>query len=260
MYHGPDPGLEAEPTPAARGRADSPAGDDAPEATAKTPLTRAHLSVVGLVTLAALAVTILVLWNAQPSDQSVPLSAHASSTPAPTSTPPATAPALPPAQESNPVPDKSEQATEVVVHVVGKVRQPGVFRLDVGSRVIDAIEAAGGAHEGEPLTGINLARALHDGEQVRVGLPPDPNVNLVNGYAGPPGTTGAGRGGTEGPVDLNAATEAELESLPGVGPVLSQRIAAYRAESGPFRTVDQLIEVSGIGPAMLERLRDLVRV
>lgn len=230
----------------------------------RPPLTRAHLFVVGLVTLAALAGTLLVLWNAQPSDQAVPLAAAATATPAATAPGAAPAPPIvPPTGQAGPSlvemdePGQADEPVDVVVHVAGKVRRPGVVRLPAASRVIDAIDAAGGARKGADLSAVNLARQLQDGEQVRVGLPPDPNVNVVVGTASP--ADGSGASGP-GPLDLNTAGVGELESLPGIGPVLSQRIVAYREESGPFHTVDQLIEVPGIGPAVLSSLKDLVHV
>lgn len=217
-------------------------------------ITRSHIAVVALITVAALIATALVLWRAQPSEQAVPLAAQASATPAAgptgsaTPTPSATLPAAPAAVSPDVEPG---QPAEVVVHVAGKVRRPGVVRLPAGARVIDAVDAAGGARNGADLSSVNLARELTDGEQVRVGLPADP------GIAGIEAGTGAA---SAGPLDLNSASATDLETLPGVGPVLAERIVAYRDQSGPFRTIDQLIEVAGIGPAVLDDVTDLVRV
>ncbi|MCL2092165.1 MAG: ComEA family DNA-binding protein [Micrococcales bacterium] len=133
----------------------------------------------------------------------------------------------------------------VVVHVVGAVTAPGVVTLPGGSRVADAIDAAGGAVDAD-LAAVNLARPLVDGEQLYVPRPGE----VV------PGVAGAPAGIDDGLVDLNRATQAELEGLPGVGPVLAGRITAAR----PFASVDQLDQVSGIGPATMARLRDLVKV
>lgn len=144
-------------------------------------------------------------------------------------------------------------ATRVVVDVVGKVRRPGVYRLPDGSRVDDALEAAGGALPGVDLSQLNLARKLADGEQVAVG------VSGAAGAAGPPGT-GAASGTASAPIDLNTATVQQLDTLPGVGPVLAQRIVDWRTEHGRFDSVDQLQEVSGIGPSRLADLRALVTV
>ena len=133
----------------------------------------------------------------------------------------------------------------VVVHVVGAVTAPGVVRLPFGARVIDAVAAAGGATDEADLARLNLARALVDGEQVVVPRPGDPDA-----VAAPSADGGAG-----GLVDLNTASLAQLDELPGVGPVLAQRIVDRR----PFTSVDELDEVSGVGPTLLERLRPLVR-
>lgn len=144
----------------------------------------------------------------------------------------------------------SADADAVVVHVVGEVVSPGLVGLRPGDRVADAIEAAGGATPTAVLAGLNLARPVVDGEQVVVpaegGPPPPPD------QGGPPGTTG-------GVLDLNSADAAALDTLPGVGPVLAERIVAWREEHGRFSSVDELVEVSGIGPALLGDVRDLVR-
>lgn len=152
--------------------------------------------------------------------------------------------------------------TDVVVHVVGQVRSPGVLSLPGGSRVSDAVEAAGGATSTADLGSINLARALVDGEQVRV---PKPGEEVVQAPAPPTGGAGAGGAGTGpgpagGVVSLNTADLLALDTLPGVGPVLAQRILDWRAEHGRFTTVDELSEVSGIGEKLLAGIRPLVSV
>ena len=133
---------------------------------------------------------------------------------------------------------------EVVVHVTGAVKEPGVIRLPAGSRVDDAIEAAGGAKSEKALSSVNLARVLVDGEQIVVGAPQ--------------GATGSGGSGTG--VNLNQASASDLEALPGIGPVLAQRIVDWRTANGPFRSIDELGEVSGIGDALLAQIRSLARV
>jgi competence protein ComEA len=152
-------------------------------------------------------------------------------------------------------------AGEVVVHVVGQVRRPGVRSLPLGSRVADALEAAGGATPKADLSQLNLARVLVDGEQVRVpspGDPVDPGGSASAGGTGGLGGGGAG-GGTSGTkVSLNTADLAALDTLPGVGPVLAQRILDWRVAHGRFTSVDELGEVSGIGEKLLAQLGPLV--
>lgn len=143
----------------------------------------------------------------------------------------------------------SSSAAEVVVHVAGKVRRPGIVVLAPGARVVDALEAAGGARAGVDLTGLNLARLLVDGEQVVVGAPAA--TGPAGGAAGSPDAGGAAAGGK---VNLNTASEAQLEELPGVGPVTAAAIVAFREEQGPFASVDQLLDVSGIGEATLAEI------
>ncbi|MFA1550039.1 helix-hairpin-helix domain-containing protein [Actinomadura chokoriensis] len=154
-------------------------------------------------------------------------------------------------------------APSVVVHVLGKVRRPGVVTLPSGSRVAEAIKAAGGVRPGARTGTLNLARELVDGEQIPVGVPrpaQPPGVGASAGTSGP-GASGPGTSGASGaPLDLNAATPDQLDDLPGVGPVLAQRIAAYRAQHGGFRSVEQLQEVSGIGARRFEDLKPMVRV
>jgi competence protein ComEA len=156
-------------------------------------------------------------------------------------------------------------ATEVVVHVAGAVVSPGVRRLPPGSRVIDAIDAAGGALPDADLPRINLAALLVDGQQVYVPMPGEqPPVAAgagVSGGAGPGGGAASAENAVPGAlVDLNTATAEQLDTLPGVGPSTAAAIIAYRDQNGPFTSVDQLLDVRGIGEAKLEQLRDLVSV
>ena len=143
-------------------------------------------------------------------------------------------------------------SAEVVVDVTGKVRRPGIVVLEPGARVVDALDAAGGARRGADLAGLNLARLLVDGEQIVVGVPP------------PPGPA-ASAAGSPGPVpgalvNLNTASLAELDELPGVGPVTAQAIVDWRAGNGGFTSVDQLLDVDGIGEKTLADLAPLVTV
>ncbi len=145
--------------------------------------------------------------------------------------------------------------TALVVHVVGQVRHPGVVRLAPGARVQQALAGAGGPLPTADLAAVNLARLLVDGEQIVVPRPGE------GGGAGSGAVARAASGAVPEPVvNLNTANLAELDSLPGVGPVLAQRILDWRAQNGRFSTVDELGEVSGIGEAVLGRLRPRVRV
>ncbi|MEU8248486.1 ComEA family DNA-binding protein [Nonomuraea sp. NPDC048916] len=146
-------------------------------------------------------------------------------------------------------PASSTPTAQVTVHVTGKVRKPGVYTLPLGARVTDAVTAAGGARQTAVTGSVNLARRLVDGEQIVVGAP-----------AGAPaaGTTQADPAASV--LDLNAATPDQLEQLPGVGEVLASRIAEFRTVHGGFTSVDQLREVSGIGPRTYEEIKGKVRV
>lgn len=149
----------------------------------------------------------------------------------------------------------------VVVHVVGQVASPGLVSVVEGARVADALAAAGGTLPDADVAALNLARTVVDGEQVVVPRPGEalPPVGSAPGtVAGAAPAGGAGAAG--GVVDLNAADAAALDALPGIGPVLAERIVAWRAEHGRFTSVDELGEVSGIGPSTLDDLRDMVRV
>ena len=139
-------------------------------------------------------------------------------------------------------PSSSASTGYVVVAVSGKVRRPGLVRLPAGSRVADAIEAAGGALAGTDLSQINLAKKVSDGELIAIGV-----------------VVGSGPS-AGGPVNLNTATLEQLQTLPGVGPVLAQRILDYRDQHGGFATVADLQKVSGIGAAKYNDLKDRVTV
>ena len=142
----------------------------------------------------------------------------------------------------------------VTVDVAGKVRRPGIAVLDAGSRVVDALEAAGGARPGADLSGLNLARVLVDGEQVLVGEP------APSGPAAAAPPAAAGPGAPAALVNLNTATEAELDSLPEVGPVTAASILTWRDQHGGFTSVDELLEIDGIGEVTLGKLAPFVTV
>ncbi|MFF5178026.1 helix-hairpin-helix domain-containing protein [Micromonospora sp. NPDC000316] len=142
---------------------------------------------------------------------------------------------------------------ELVVAVAGKVRKPGLVRLPAGARLADAVQAAGGPLPGVDVALLNPARKVTDGELIVVGVTPPPV---------PAGAIGAEAGGAPpaGPLNLNTATLAQLDALPGVGPVLAQRILAYRDQHGGFKGVGDLRQVDGIGDTRYEQLKDLVTV
>lgn len=163
------------------------------------------------------------------------------------------------APEPSPGPPGAGPGGQVVVDVSGKVRRPGIHRLPSGARVADALRMAGGARPGVSLDSLNRARVLIDGEQIIVGAPPGPAAaSGTGGVAGGPAAA-AGPGGAAGPVGLNTATVEQLDTLPGVGPVLAQHIVDYRIRHSGFRSVDELREVNGIGDRRFAEIRPLVR-
>jgi competence protein ComEA len=144
----------------------------------------------------------------------------------------------------------------VLVHVTGAVRTPGVYELQPGQRVADAIDAAGGALANADPNALNLAAPLTDGD--RIAVPAAGAASAPAGHSHAP--SAAGDVGVAGPVDVNAATAAELDTLPGIGPATAAAIVEHREDNGPFLTVDDLDGVPGIGTAKLEAIRDLVTV
>lgn len=164
--------------------------------------------------------------------------------------------------------------SRLVVHVSGAVRTPGIVRLAPGARVADAVDAAGGATGEADLSQINLARPVADGEQIHVSRPGEQAPAGVGrsaaaersgaGAEGATGQAGASSGGRVAPssglIDLNTADAQQLEELPGVGPSIAQRIIEHRETNGPFRAPEDLMEVSGIGPATFAKLQDRVTV
>ncbi|MED5813115.1 ComEA family DNA-binding protein [Mycolicibacterium sp. 050232] len=188
--------------------------------------------------------------------------------------PPVASANLPPVQmvsSAAPTPAADAPGGPVVVSVVGLVHKPGLVTLQPGARIADALEAAGGPLDGADLIGLNMARRVGDGEQILVGIeaPPGQPATMGSSVAGdaPASSGGAPSAGStktrpgppSGPVDLNTATVEDLDALPGVGPVTAEAIVSWRAAHGRFDSVDQLGDVDGIGPARLEKLRELVR-
>ncbi|MEV0525180.1 ComEA family DNA-binding protein [Streptomyces sp. NPDC050439] len=174
---------------------------------------------------------------------------------------PAPSPGVPPPSEGAGRPAAGPGGGRIVVDVSGKVRTPGILRMPPGSRVADALKAAGGVRPGADTDGLNRARLLVDGEQVVVGAPATAPTAPVPPGAGAAAGTAAGATGASpaAPIGLNTATAEQLDELPGVGPVLAQHIIDYRTEHGGFRAVDELREVNGIGDKRYADLQNLVR-
>ncbi len=214
---------------------------------------RAGALALAAVAAIAVLVTIFTLMREQPAPVAsaklppVDTAATASRTPSPA------------AQPNQPV----------VVSVVGLVHTPGLVTLPPGARIADALKAAGGTTEGADTIGLNMARPVDDGEQIVVGLAPVKGQPAVLGSSVSPGSTAPvptssasrpAKGGPAQTINLNTATVQQLDTLPGVGPVMAAAIVAWRQANGKFTSVDQLGEVDGIGPGRLEKLRPLVRV
>jgi competence protein ComEA len=212
--------------------------------------------------LAAVAVAValiagFVVWRSQPHAEMV-----SASTSAPTSTVSSgnaggvTPGGVPAATGAPPPASSPASGSMIVVAISGRVRRPGLVRLPADSRVADAIAAAGGALPGTDLSFVNLARKVSDGELIVIGITPSPGQTIDSGAADPTST-----GGTAGAlVNVNTATEAQLETLPGIGPALAQRIIDYRTQHGAFRSISQLQQVPGIGDAKFADIKDLVTV
>jgi competence protein ComEA len=147
---------------------------------------------------------------------------------------------------------RAAESPKLVVHVVGAVRRPGLYRLRDGSRIADALARAGGATRKADLTVVNLAAPLSDGVQVVVPR------RVPAAAAAAPASAGSSAATPSGPVHLNTATLEQLDALPGVGPVTAQKILDYRQQNGGFASVDELDAVPGIGPARMEQLRETV--
>ena len=147
------------------------------------------------------------------------------------------------------IPIQETATSEVIVNVAGKVANPGVYKLPMGSRVVDAINLAGNQLKGVDISDINLARVLVDGEQILVGTPPAAAAKKA-----------AAKISTSNPLDLNRATAAQLDTLPGIGPVTAQRILDYRNKVGRIKSVDELKKISGLGGAKFEEIKNLLRV
>ncbi|HEY1485320.1 MAG TPA: helix-hairpin-helix domain-containing protein [Micromonosporaceae bacterium] len=203
------------------------------------------LAVVGLVVVAIAA---FVAWRSQPRAEVVSATSPPAAAVVESSASVATS-----SVSTSPAPSSAM----LVVAVTGRVRHPGLVDLPPGSRVADAIAAAGGVLPKTDLSFVNLARKVADGELIVIGLPSSPGIT-----ADPTGGSAAGApGGTpDGPVDLNTASLEQLETLSGIGPALAQRILDYRTQHGGFRSVDELQDVSGIGPTKFAAIKSQVTV
>ena len=153
----------------------------------------------------------------------------------------------------------------VTVHAAGAVARPGIYAVPAGARVADVLAAAGGPVPEADVDRLNLAARVSDGERITVARQGDPPASATapDGGSGPASAgagAGAGDPATPPPLDLNAATAEQLDTLPGVGPATARSILSYRSRHGRFRSVTELLEVPGIGPAKMEALRPLVRV
>lgn len=265
----PVPALPAKPVPSASpsvspsdvpavpvpgrhaARRASPAGVVPEQLRGRVALGPWQLAVVAIGVAAALAITCwwLVRGSATPAPAPAPALTAASAAPLVSLSPAAAAAGM--------SPSASAGTGTVTVDVEGKVRRPGVAVLSSGARVIDAIRAAGGAPRRRDLSALNLAAVLVDGQQLIVG-PGRPaaagaSTAVPSGGAASPGGPGA-------PVDLNTATAEQLDALPGVGPVTAQSILEWRDQNGRFSAVEDLLSVSGIGPATLAKIAPFVTV
>ena len=211
--------------------------------------------VLAIVAALATAIGLFTVWWDSPSMQAVPPLPSPQNVTAPTVT-------ADDGESASPVPSGvvAEQRPEaLVVSVVGLVRTPGLVNLPPGSRIADALAAAGGVLDGAESVGLNLAQKLADGDQILVGAA-DQLGGVSPSSITTAGSTAAGETGGAGMVNLNTATEAELDELPGVGPVTAAAIVSWRTSNGKFTDIEQLGEVDGIGPARLAKLRVLVSV
>ncbi|MEV0418818.1 ComEA family DNA-binding protein [Streptosporangium canum] len=210
---------------------------------------RPGLRLLLLIALIAVVIGGVYAWRSQPEPEPLPppppVSGPSLLTPASTLSPQSGSPQSGSAQSGS---SRSGTLIEVTVHVTGKVRRPGVITLPAGSRIADAVQAAGGVRKGAATGPLNLARKLVDGEQIIVGA------------AGPAAAAPPMADPAPVVLDLNTATPEQLEQLPGVGEVLARRIVEYRDGHGGFRTVEQLREVSGIGDRKYAEIREKVHV
>jgi competence protein ComEA len=259
----PSTGVEAwvSPVPGRHARRPVGAGDRVggwvhdrlpPTLQGRVSLTASHLSVVALLVAAAFAVSAWWVVRADASGTVVPAATWTEGTGSPAVEQLVTPAGDPTGGDPDNTTVADTEPAVVVVDVAGKVRRPGIVSLPLGSRVHDALDAAGGARKGVDVTGLNLARVLVDGEQILVGVAP------AGGVAAPAASAPGGEGAGGPMVNVNTGGQSELEELPGIGPVTAASILQWRADNGPFTSVDELLEVSGIGEATLAKIAPFV--
>ncbi|MFJ8308164.1 MULTISPECIES: helix-hairpin-helix domain-containing protein [unclassified Streptomyces] len=255
----------AFPSPGVRERAWAAVRERLPLwAQSRIGLAPRSLAALCLVLVVAAGFAVHHFWAGRPQSVRAPDLVDGPAPPSPTTSPGRSSGRGTRAGEATPRPVANAEpspAGVLVVDVGGKVLRPGVYRLPNGSRVTDALTAAGGVREGADLAGLNRARLLTDGEQVLVGVPGAAAPSGPGSGSGVGSGSGSGPGrGSSGPVSLNSASAEQLDGLPGVGPVLAQRIVDYRSQHGGFRSVDELRQVNGIGDRRFNDLQPLVRL
>lgn len=217
--------------------------------------TRTHLVVVGIGVLAAVLVGGWAVVRARPVALASGLPPPVAASATPGASPSAVSPVSPSTSSPSPT-----AASRIMVDVVGAVSRPGLRELRAGARVADALRAAGGlARDADPGQ-LNLAQHLNDADQVVVGSRKQPGGEVRSGGSGAPGAATSANSSSAGVVNLNTATEADLDGLPGVGPVTAQKILAWRTQHGRFSSIEELQEVPGIGPKTYADLAPHVRV
>ncbi|MEP6667468.1 MAG: ComEA family DNA-binding protein [Nocardioidaceae bacterium] len=207
-----------------------------------------HVTLAALVVAALIAIAAWWALRSVPDPQPVPVASERSVPAAQPSEPSPGAPSVSTPSGGAPDPNPGATSAQLVVDVTGKVRNAGIVELAAGSRVVDALQAAGGARHGVDTADLNLARQLVDGEQIVVGR----DVPTIGSGPSAPATASSSDPGQEiAPVNINTADQAQLETLPGIGPVTAESILAWRSDNGSFSSVDELLEVSGIGDAIV---------
>jgi competence protein ComEA len=241
----------ARPAPASSAGGQRLIGRLVPESWRAVRLDPGRPGAIALVVVAVVAAVVVAIgvWTGRPQAEPVRgLPGVVAGGPEPSAAPPS------PVSSTSSAPSRT-----LVVSVSGRVARPGLVQVPDGSRVADVVAAAGGALPGVDLAALNLARRVNDGEQVAVGVPTAPDAAGAESSASGSGVA-AGSGGPAAKIDLNTATVAQLDALPGVGPVTAQHIVDWRTRNGGFAKIEQLREVDGIGEHRFQQLHDLVTV